>query len=64
VEDTQFGAGALGRTRRIRWAHPHRSAFGGVLIAAAESIGRQPAQPREIDNDTIHTQQGAADRAR
>jgi len=64
VEETQFGAMALGRTRRVRWARPDHSALGGVLIAAAKSIDRQPAQPRGIDNDLTHTQQGAADRAR
>jgi hypothetical protein len=65
VEETQFGAMALGRIQRSRCARPDRSALGGVLIAAAKSIYRQPAQPRGIDNDdATHTQQGAADRAR
>jgi hypothetical protein len=65
VEETQFGAMALGRTQRARCARPDRSDLGGVLIAAAKSIDRQPAQPRGVDNDDdAHTQQGAADRAR
>jgi len=65
VENTQFGATALGRPQRVCWARPDRSALGGVLIAAAKSIYRQPAQPRGIDNDdATNTQQGAADRAR
>jgi hypothetical protein len=65
VEETQFGAMALGRTRRVCWARHDRSALGGVLIATDKSIDRQLAQQRGIDNhDATHTQQGAADRAR
>jgi hypothetical protein len=56
VEETQFGAMALGGTRRVLWARPDRSAVGGVFIAAAKSIDRQPAQPRGIDSDdATHT---------
>ena len=51
VEEAQFGALALGRTRRARWARPGRSALGGVLIAAAESLDCEPAAQRRIDND-------------
>jgi len=64
VEKTQFSEMASGRPWRVR-ARPDRSAFSGVLILAAKSIDRKPAQQRGIANaNETHAQQSAADRAR